>query len=939
MSSDKTLKNKIEKELNSPEMFNELTLNILKSINCGIIITNTAGDVVFLNDQAKRLLKTEPKNIYECGYLFNFDVCILDKERSILTYSPFSVLLESDLRTTVKTEFQADGGRTKSISIISTPIENAGYIIILSENPEDELSHSYLELSQKNKELKDKIKENEQLRSQAQSQAIRESLANRISNAIRNSLEIETILQTSVVELGKTLSCDKALLIKYSPKENELPITNEFKASEQEQTKEEMILVDSDFHLQQVIETHEAATGQQIDHSEGTKKVYNKLIVPVIHHDELFRLIILYRQNRTWHSEEINLVQSVADQISVSIKNAQLYEDTTSKNIKISVLNEILKSINASLILDDVFNTIAREIKRLIDFDRGSIAILDNKTKQVSLFAKIKDTGNIEILRTGPLITKGSALGWAIENIKPIKIDLTKDQDFSDTTILRKSGIRSAIIIPMVHKGNVTGLFYIGSKKENIYGDPEVDIMTQIAGQIAIAVENAKLYWQTQTQALKETLINQIISSIRKSLKLNDVLQAIVNEIGLALGVSNCLFKYKIEDYNAKSLYEFVSPNGQTITKGFKEIYKHAVRHDISNKKEPIIWNVSNASLEKEIKDTLTENGLKTVLMLPLRQYDPISNKDQKIGLLIVAHSSSDREWSLEDINLLKILSDQVTVTINQSRLFEQTQKQKTKLEQTLQKLKEAQTQLIQSEKMAALGQLVAGVAHEINTPIGSIASNNSVYNKCSNKLENIFNDKDFNKNKAHQILNIIKETNKINDIAIERINDIVKSLKNFSRLDESELKKVDIHEGIESTLTLLRHELRSGIEVIKDFSKLPDVECYPNLLNQVFMNILVNARQSIDKTGTITINTYQEEDLIKVAISDTGEGINKNDLKKIFDPGFTTKGVGVGTGLGLSICYQIVEKHKGQIIAESEKGKGSTFTIIIPIKRLNNNG
>jgi signal transduction histidine kinase len=238
-------------------------------------------------------------------------------------------------------------------------------------------------------------------------------------------------------------------------------------------------------------------------------------------------------------------------------------------------------------------------------------------------------------------------------------------------------------------------------------------------------------------------------------------------------------------------------------------------------------------------------------------------------------------------------------------------------------------SQLIQSEKMAALGLLVAGVAHEINTPMGAIHSNNDIMTRAVGKVRKLLEpapDKE-----VRRLLDILGEVCRNNEIATERIMKIVGSLKNFARLDEAERKKVDIHDGIESTLSLLRHQLRNRIRIVKSFGDIPEIECYPNELNQVFMNILVNAAQAIKHRGEITVKTWREGDRVKIAISDTGVGIPPENLSKVFDPGFTTKGVGLGTGLGLSICYKIVQEHRGTIEAESSK-QGTTFTISIPL-------
>jgi two-component system NtrC family sensor kinase len=245
----------------------------------------------------------------------------------------------------------------------------------------------------------------------------------------------------------------------------------------------------------------------------------------------------------------------------------------------------------------------------------------------------------------------------------------------------------------------------------------------------------------------------------------------------------------------------------------------------------------------------------------------------------------------------------------------------------------EVNTQLIHSEKMASLGLLAAGLAHEINTPMGAIRSNNDILSRAVGKMRHIV-ETQHNK-ELNRILGILDEVCRNNDVASERIMSIVGSLKNFARLDEAERKKVNIHEGLDSTLTLIRHKLTHRIQITRQYAELPDIECFPNQLNQVFMNIVVNAIQAIREHGTITIKTFQEDDSVKIAISDTGTGIAPENLAKVFDPGFTTKGVGVGTGLGLSICYKIVQNHRGRIDIESSSA-GSTFTITLPLKGSN---
>ena len=250
--------------------------------------------------------------------------------------------------------------------------------------------------------------------------------------------------------------------------------------------------------------------------------------------------------------------------------------------------------------------------------------------------------------------------------------------------------------------------------------------------------------------------------------------------------------------------------------------------------------------------------------------------------------------------------------------------------------LRQTQAQLIQAEKMASLGNLVAGIAHEINTPVGAINSMHDTLVRAVVKLQKELEEKLPPDHPQRRVVDasfqVIGEANRVIAMGTERVREIVRSLRNFARLDEADWKRVDLHEGIESTLALVQHDLKNRIELIKAYGQIPLVECFPGRLNQVFLNLLVNAAQAIDEKGKIMIRTYQETDKVCVEIEDTGKGISPENLSRIFESGFTTKKMGMGTGLGLSICSQIVKAHQGDILVESEVGKGTTFTVVLPI-------
>lgn len=265
-------------------------------------------------------------------------------------------------------------------------------------------------------------------------------------------------------------------------------------------------------------------------------------------------------------------------------------------------------------------------------------------------------------------------------------------------------------------------------------------------------------------------------------------------------------------------------------------------------------------------------------------------------------------------------------------------------------KLKNTQAQLVQNEKMVALGQLVAGIAHEINNPLSFVINNSGIF---KDTLEDYHRMLDCYSNAKQHIpeTKVRQEVEALEqeiDIAflraempkllgdvsegLERIRKIVLDLRNFSRLDEAELKRVNLLEGIESTLNLLAHQIKNQVEVVRDFNELPEVDCYPAQLNQVFMNVLVNAIQASPKGGKITLSTATEAPWAVIRIRDEGKGIPAEVLPRIFEPFFTTKDIGKGTGLGLSISYGIIEKHKGVIEFQSEINKGTTCIIKIPL-------
>jgi PAS domain S-box-containing protein len=462
--------------------------------------------------------------------------------------------------------------------------------------------------------------------------------------------------------------------------------------------------------------------------------------------------------------------------------------------------------------------------------------------------------------------------------------------------------------------------------------------------------------------ARREQLINSLASQIRESLDLHQVIETAIEEIRDLLQIDRCSFSWfkpDVEPASWETLKEAKHPDLPSML-GCHPADKIGPVTKMFLKQEILKIDDVRECQEPMHKEFLESLGIKSEIVLPIK------TRSGQIGVIVCGHWSETRPWADSEVELLQAVVDQLAIAINQAELYTQSQEvaiaatnQTQQLKQTLGELKQTQSQLVQSEKMSSLGQLVAGVAHEINNPVNFIYGNLAHASKYTEDLLNLLNlyqeeypqatdeiqaeikevDLDFLIEDLPKIMTSMK-------VGSERIREIVQSLRTFSRLDEAEMKTVDIHEGIESTLMILQHRLKSKhdhttIEIIQDYANLPKVVCYAGQLNQVFMNLLANAIDALEEgvrkglvlTPKISITTEMlNNNWIAIHIADNGVGMDADTQQRLFDPFFTTKPVGVGTGLGLSISYQIVvDRHGGKLHCTSEVGKGTEFVIEIP--------
>ncbi|MBW4658294.1 MAG: GAF domain-containing protein [Drouetiella hepatica Uher 2000/2452] len=482
--------------------------------------------------------------------------------------------------------------------------------------------------------------------------------------------------------------------------------------------------------------------------------------------------------------------------------------------------------------------------------------------------------------------------------------------------------------------------------------------------------------------ATQEELLNHLSNQIRQSLDLPTILQIAVSEVRKIFETDRALIYQFDPNWRGQVILEDVAESWlPTIGEAADNCFPRECLERYRDGEIRAIHNVVEAGLDSDHLQFLQRLQVQANLIVP------IIMGNQLWGLLIVHQCSCPRVWKGEEGNLLRRLASQLGIAIQQSDLYTkaeqsamqahaqaqqlreseaQLKQQAQALQQTLQELQSLQLQLVQSEKMSSLGQLVAGIAHEINNPVNFIHGN-LVY--VQDHAQNLLNyvqlyqkhypnpaeeiqveaekiDLEFLQEDLTKILNSMK-------LGTDRICQIVLSLRNFSRMDEADFKAVDIHTGIDSTLMILQHQLKTrpehpAIEVVRNYAELPLVECYPGQLNQALMNILTNAIDALKdananqttqgiKTNSnqITIRTAMiDRQWVEIAIVDNGPGIPEAEKERIFDPFFTTKSIGKGTGMGLSISYQIiVEKHGGKLECFSNPNQGTEFVIQIPIQ------
>lgn len=814
---------------------------------------------------------------------------------------------------------------------------------------------------------------------------------------IRRSLNLQDIFNTTTREVRQLLDADRVVIYRFNP-----DWSGEFIAESVGegwahllQTQEESQVIKENVsrctikHLSEAADTYlQDSQGGRFSRGEiyrvcndiysaGFSDCYIQAleryqaraysIFALYHGQKLWGLLAVFQNSgpRQWNANEIDLLTQISTQLSIGLQQAEYVNQMRVQSQQLTkaaqrqkALSKTIDKIRQSLDISVIFDTTTHEVRQLLAADRvviyrfnpdwsGEFVAESVEAKWDSLMVQQLTNETLrenisqcsvkhlsDSVTTSDTYLKDSK-GGAFSKGELFRIcnDIYA-ADFTDCYIqsLESYQARAYAIIAIYQDAHLWGLlatFQNSGPRE--WQTDEIDLLTQVSNQLSIGLQQAEYLAQVRAQTVQLTKASQrqqalaaTIDNIRKSLDIEEIFQTTTQEVRQLLDVDRVAIYRFNADWSGQFVADSISEDEEVIH------YPQPQRIALSQ---------MNTDGQYPRHETFV----------------PISHGEQLWGLLVAYQTHEPRYWQADEISLLTQVGAQLGVALNQAELLTQTQKQAQKLEQAFAELQQTQAQLIQNEKMAGLGQLVAGIAHEINNPVNFIFGNvphakdqiddllmlvRQYQVHCPQLPDDVGKQVD-----AVELDFIAEDLPKVIDsmnVGAQRIQEIVQGLRIFSRTDEVDMKQANLHEGLDSTLMLLGHRLkaneqRAKIQVKLEYGNLPIIDCYPGPLNQVFMNLINNALDALDEAAdnspTITIRTKSSSDSVFVEISDNGSGMPETVRSQIFNPFFTTKPVGQGTGLGLSISYSIIaDKHHGQISCTSALGQGTTFTLQLPI-------
>ncbi|MEG5237340.1 GAF domain-containing protein [Microcoleus sp. AT9b-C3] len=818
---------------------------------------------------------------------------------------------------------------------------------------------------------------------------------------MRKSLDLNKIFSTMSQEVRRALNVDRVAVYRFDS-------ASEF--NDGEFVSEDVV---PDFVSAMAVKVHDRCFGEKYANLYSQGRVHTmsdirqaglqdcyeqlleqfqvkaSLVAPVMKGKDLWGLLCVHQCSapRHWESSEIKFATQISAQLSIALEQADLLAQTQQQAVELQraaeqerILFEVVAKIRQSLDLDTIFRTTTTELWRILKADRVGIYRFDpslnfNEGEFITEDVLPGFSSAMDVKVNDNFFSENYAQKYSQGQIQVLQDVENAGLSDCHVALLAQFQIRAQVIMPLMNGSELWGLLCVHQCSGlRHWNTSEIQFATQVGIQLSVALEQADLLAQTRQQSVdlqraaeQKRILFEVVAKIRESLDINAIFKTATQEVCQFMQVDRVAVYQFYPDWSGHYVAEFVKDGwiklvGEGISTVWQDTYLQENRGGrYVNNETLAVDDIYQVCHSECVVGILEKFQVKAYAIAP------IFVGQELWGLLTAYQHSGPRCWESSEVNFLAQIANQLGVAIQQADLLAQTRRQAEQIAQSLKDLQHTQAQLIQTEKMSGLGQLVAGIAHEINNPVNFIYGNlnhaseytasllsllelyQQQYPASSPEIDKLSEDIDleFLLEDLPKLLSSMK-------VGADRIRQIVLSLRNFSRLDESQMKAVDIHEGIDSTLLILQHRLKSNadsanIVLVKEYGILPLVECYAGQLNQVFMNVIGNAIDALEShkllagpsvTPQIKISTAigQLNDTVPSAvirISDNGTGISESMRKRIFDPFFTTKSVGKGTGLGLSISYQIVvEKHGGILKCNSELGKGTEFAIEIPLRQ-----
>lgn len=558
---------------------------------------------------------------------------------------------------------------------------------------------------------------------------------------------------------------------------------------------------------------------------------------------------------------------------------------------QINALLEISKAIASGLYLEDVLRLIVTVTANVMDSKICSLWILDEKDQKL----KLKATQSIseEYLKERSLAMGEGVVGHVALHNKPMAIfDVLKEPLYKEKELAKKEGLVSMLSVPMCFKDRGIGVINCYTSYPHSFSKSEEEMLTAVANQAAICIENSGLM---ETLDIDE-ILRLVLEGVTRNIGFDRARLYLVNE---KRNILECKMAVGVDEEKIKGVVLSLNPMDSIVARSIVE-------------KKPFV--IPDAGDDPRVNPVLKEKfNLHSLVVIPLLV------KEKALGAIAADHVEPGKNISTEGLESLMTFAQQAGLAIQNAFMYQElktfSQQMEEKIQKTTADLRKTEAQLIRSEKLAALGQLAAGIAHEIRNPLTSI-------NILIHSLRESFP----SKNSHGEDLKVIEEE-------IQRINEIVDQFLRFAKPASPLLEKAEVLPIFEETLQLLKPQIeRRRISVQKSFRSLPPITIDREQMKQVVLNLLLNAIQAMPKGGQLGLSAAMPDDhqCLQLSIQDSGVGIPPGDMDKLFDPFFSTKEGGMG--LGLSIAHRIIDQHHGKIEVESAPGKGTHFTIWLPV-------